>query len=99
MPSACRQRFDDAARDGRAPPIAPPADWPGAWRRTKKLARGRLAAPDVVATPALPRDYPLLGLSNVVLSPSVADGTPMALRRALAMAIEHARQPLLHRVA
>jgi phosphoglycerate dehydrogenase-like enzyme len=47
---------------------------------------------DVVAALALPRDRPLLGLSNVVLSLGVARRTPEALRRALAVAVENARR-------
>jgi phosphoglycerate dehydrogenase-like enzyme len=70
------------------------------------LASGHLGAAglDVLSTQALPRDHPLLGLSNVVLSPGVAARTPEALRRALAVAVENARRlrdgrPLLHRIA
>ena len=70
------------------------------------LASGHLGAAglDVLATQPLPRDHPLLGLANVVLSPGVAGRTPEALRRALAVAVENARRlrdgrPLLHRIA
>jgi phosphoglycerate dehydrogenase-like enzyme len=59
---------------------------------------------DVFATEPLPRDHPLLGLDNVVLSPRAAGRTPEALRRALRVAVENASRlrdgrPLLHRVA
>jgi phosphoglycerate dehydrogenase-like enzyme len=70
------------------------------------LTSGHLGAAglDVLAIQPLPRDHPLLGLANVVLSPGVAGRTPESLRRALAIAVENARrvrhgQPLLHRVA
>ena len=70
------------------------------------LASGHLGAAglDVLSTQPLPRDHPLLGLGNVVLSPGVAARTPEALRRALAVAVENARRlrdgrPLLHRIA
>src|SRR4051812_30259335 len=56
------------------------------------------------APPPQPRDHPLLGVGNLVLSPGVAGRTPEALRRALAVAVENARRmrdgrPLLHRIA
>ena len=70
------------------------------------LASGHLGAAglDTFATEPLPRDQPLLGLDNVVLSPGMAGRTPEALRRALAVAVENGRRlrdgrPLLHRVA
>jgi phosphoglycerate dehydrogenase-like enzyme len=70
------------------------------------LASGHLGAAglDVFATEPLPRDHPLLGLDNVVLSPRAAGRTPEALRRALRVAVENASRlrdgrPLLHRVA
>jgi phosphoglycerate dehydrogenase-like enzyme len=70
------------------------------------LASGHLGAAglDVLVTQPLPRDHPLLGFANVVLSPGVAGRTPEALRRALAVAVENAcrlrgGRPLLHRIA
>jgi phosphoglycerate dehydrogenase-like enzyme len=71
------------------------------------LAGGHLGAAGLdawAAIPPQPRDHPLLGLGNVVLSPGVAGRTPEALRRALAVAVENARRmrdgrPLLHRIA
>ena len=74
-------------------------------RLVEALTGGHLrgAGLDVFAEEPLPRDNPLLGLSNAVLAPHIAWLTPETLVRSLTVAHENCRrlaagEALLHRV-